>query len=479
MTPLERARARKRKKNRRGVALIMVLGAITVLTVFLTELQEETSAELSAALAERDQLRAEYYARSAINLSRLLIASEPTIRKSVSFLGLALGMKSLPQLPVWEFTDMVLGPFNDQTGVASFGALAGVDTASGKNLGLTGGGRFEVTVVDEDSKIDINTAFAGTAISEQRIGAQLLGLMGPPQYNPLFEGRDPDDQFSDRAVICGALVDWADPDENLYACDPRATGPSAVGGEDGFYQLIGMPYRRKNAAYDSLDELRLVRGVGDDFWATFVDPEPNDPHKRIMTVWGQGKVNVNTANAQTLYGVICGNAVDATEICTDPVQAEKFLMAVSMVKSITMGAPLFRSPKNFTSVMQGKGNSTIKQIFDMLEIKPVVFKSAGDTEKQVSVDSKLLSIYAEGVVPGLKKETRMRIHTVVDIQGAPPIGQAASQILTAGAPTQGTPQKGSTPQSAQTQLPNAATPEAIAAAMKQNPAGNLVYWRVE
>src|SRR5262249_49521603 len=66
----ELAKVRKRRRQRRGVALIMVLGAITVLTVFLTELQEETSAELSAALAERDQLRAEYYARSAVNLSR-------------------------------------------------------------------------------------------------------------------------------------------------------------------------------------------------------------------------------------------------------------------------------------------------------------------------------------------------------------------------------------------------------------------------
>src|SRR5262245_61523581 len=166
-------RKRKRRTDRRGVALIMVLGAITVLTVFLTELQEETSAELSAALAERDQLRAEYYAKSAINLSRLLIASEPTIRKSVSFIGMALGMKTLPQLPVWQYTDMVMGPFNDKTGVESFSALAGVDTSAGKNLGIAGGGRFEVTVVDEDSKIDVNTGSHGDPIREGRLGAQL------------------------------------------------------------------------------------------------------------------------------------------------------------------------------------------------------------------------------------------------------------------------------------------------------------------
>ena len=40
----------------------------------------------------------------------------------------------------------------------------------------------------------------------------------------------------------------------------------------------------------------MVRGISDDFWATFVDPDPPNPKKRVMTVWGQGTVNVNSAN---------------------------------------------------------------------------------------------------------------------------------------------------------------------------------------
>src|SRR4029077_3237585 len=105
-----RATRRRRRADERGVALILVLGSITLLTVFLTQLQEETSSELAAALAERDALKAEYYARSSVNLSRLLIAMEPEIRKSVSFIFQMLGQKA-PQIPVWEFTDLVLGPF--------------------------------------------------------------------------------------------------------------------------------------------------------------------------------------------------------------------------------------------------------------------------------------------------------------------------------------------------------------------------------
>ena len=52
----------------------------------------------------------------------------------------------------------------------------------------------------------------------------------------MFEGRDADNQFSDRQTICGAIVDWADDDEDLYACDPRGSSASgSKGAEDNFY----------------------------------------------------------------------------------------------------------------------------------------------------------------------------------------------------------------------------------------------------
>ena len=73
----------RRHRRRRGMALIMVLAALTVLTVMLTEVQDESSAELGSALSARDALIAEYSAKSAVNLSRHLITvgrETPTIR---------------------------------------------------------------------------------------------------------------------------------------------------------------------------------------------------------------------------------------------------------------------------------------------------------------------------------------------------------------------------------------------------------------
>jgi general secretion pathway protein K len=316
-----------------------VLAAISILTVLLAELQDEASSESAAAIADRDALKAEYAARSAVNLSRLLIATEPTIRTALApILMMALGGST--QIPVWEFANQMLGAFNDKTGANDFASLSGFDIGGGRNLGMSGA-RFEVSVVDEDSKINLNVAARGDAITQNRIGMELLGLMAGDQYNQLFENRDPDGQFSDRMAICSALVDWADSDENMYTCDPRNAQAQATTAEDTFYQMLRSPYRRKNAAYDSLEELHLVRGVSEDFFATFVDPDPSNPKKRTLTVWGQGAINVNNANAQTLLSVVCGFAVanPPQPLCTDPEQQARFLMAVNMLRSFYLGCP--------------------------------------------------------------------------------------------------------------------------------------------
>ncbi|MBI4702140.1 MAG: general secretion pathway protein GspK [Deltaproteobacteria bacterium] len=474
---MPRQRRWHKARRRRGAALVMVLGTIAILTVLLGELQEQSSSGLAAAIAERDRLVAEYHARSAVNLARLLIATEPTVRRALAPIFMMLGAKP-PQIPVWEFAPQVLGAFGDATGTETFRAFANVDPSAGTNLGLGGAGRFEVAIVDEDSKLNVNVAARGDIISQTRLSAQLLGLLAQPQYSPMFEQPDADGQHSDQPTVCGALMDWADSDENLQPCDPRAEGPISAGTEDNFYQTIGLAYFRKNAAYDSLDELRLVRAVGDDFWATFVDPEPNDPHKRIMTVWGQGRINVNTANAQTLLALVCAGAPDS-ELCLDPVQAQAFIMGVTLARSLTMGVPLFGSPGDFVSVMKGKG--MVGPLLAALNVKPVTFKSDSEMKKMVSTESKVFSIYADGVVSGTKRETRVRIQATIDFRQAQPLGALPEPAAgTAGAGAAGSVVTAAPkPKEETTTSAEQLTPAELVAAMASDPAGNVIYWRVE
>lgn len=495
--PRFQRRARRRsRREQRGVALIMVLGAITVLTIMLTEFQDETGSELSSAVQERDSLKAEYAAKSAVNLSRLLLAAEPTIRKAVAPLFLLM-RRGPPQIPVWEFADQVLGAFNDADGAAAFKGLAGVDISEGKNLGLDGAG-FLVRVIDEDSKINVNGASRGDAISQARVGAQLLGLMTGTQYDPLFQNRDRDDQFSDRVAICSAVVDWADPDQEGYGCDPHSGMANTAGAEDSFYSLLKPQYQRKNAAYDSLEELRLVRGVGDDFWTTFIEPDPDKPDKRVVTVWGQGAINVNTANPQTLLAMICAFAVPGTALCVDPLEMMKFLSIMNVVKTFTQGAPLFSSAKGFINALKGQG--MFGSVFAMMDVKPIQLLSDAEFAKSISTESKVFSIYATGVVKSGKRETRRRIHAVVDFRNAPPPGMSplgalggladlagggglgaggALGVLGGVAGPAGASRVQSTAQQPVLDANDLSLGDGISAVLKPSAGGNVLYYRVE
>jgi general secretion pathway protein K len=487
----EAARRRRARRRRRGVALILVLSSLTILTVMLSEVQDESAAELGSALSARDALVAEYAARSGVNLSRLLIAAEPTIRKTLAPLFMMMSRGGgAPQIPVWEFTDRVMGAFNGAEGTESFKSMGGFDMTQGKNLGMTGAS-FELRVVDEDSKINVNEPARGGAFNQSRLAAQLIGLIGSPVNDPMFEGRDADGQFSDRLAICSSIIDWTDPDQDTYVCDPNNPTAQTSAAEDSFYELLRRPYSRKNAAFDSLHELYKLRGFSDDFWATFVEPDPDSPDKRTLTVWGQGTINVNTANPQTLLAFICSQA-PAARLCVDPAEAAKFLGAVGVARQFTRGIPLFFSPKMFIKAVSAKPAAAgaapgasqggpIGAILGTMQLEPVTFLSESQAEKMISVESKLFSIYATGMVKSGKRETRVRVHAVVDFRNAPPPGaatelnqvsQVMNQLNQAGATTPPTPTAGA--------APNANDPnQLLAALLKPTPGGTIIHYKVE
>jgi general secretion pathway protein K len=465
---ISRAAARaRRRRHERGVALIMVLGAIAVMVVMLAEFQDDAGAEFAAATAVRDGVQAEYFARSAVNLSRLLIAAEPTMRAAIAPLFMLM-KRTPPQLPVWAFADRILGAFNDKEASQDFAGLGGFDLSLGKNLGLKGGS-FEVVIVDEDSKINVNMG-ASNEIAHIRLAKQLMSEMAPIQYNPLFEQRDSTGNYNDRLSTCSALIDWADPDEQLFSCD-TTNAPSSNAVEDGWYQLLTKPYRRKNAPFDSLEELHMVRGISDDFWATFVDPEPTDPKKRQITVWGQGAVNVNTANPLTLYALVCSGAPTA-ELCTDPTQMQMFVMGVTMAQGISMGAPIFGNSGDFIQMMKGQGQ--LGPIMTAMGMKPVKFQSESEFAKAIATQSKVFSVYAVGVVKGYKRETRVRIRAVVDFSAAPSLSNIGGLVAAAAtAAPSATPASGGGP------AVTGQGPNAIASALQPSVGGQVLYFNIE
>ena len=104
-------------------------------------------------------------------------------------------------------------------------------------------------------------------------------------------------------------------------------------------------------------------------------------------------------------------------------------------------------------------------------MKPVKFQSESDFAKSIATESKVFSVYAVGVVKGYKRETRVRIHTVVDFGSAPSLANIAG-LASAATASSAAPASGGGPAAGQ-------GPNAIASALQPSIGGQVLYFNIE
>jgi len=359
----------RRERSEEGVALILAITTVAILAVMLADMHETTGTAFAVSTSQRDALQAEFMAKSATNLTRLLIAKEPEVRRFVSPLYQAATGRPAPQLPVWNFVNDMLSPFctpEDQRDTLMELGIEFGDTVGFENLP----GECHVIAVSENGKINVNDPlFLDGERARDSVATQLFSLTGgqlpASPYDALFTREDSSGTLTTRLDLITALIDWWDPDIQRTDFDPGA-GTTRTGGtgaeDDSVYQLGEDPYRNKNAPLDSIQELHLIRGFTDDFWATFVEPIPNDPASRILTIYASGLVNINEASPQVLLGRIC-SFVPETTLCADPIESLKFTQILTTIRQL-IPIPLFSRPIDLVNFVEGKGSE--KDLYGML-----------------------------------------------------------------------------------------------------------------
>jgi general secretion pathway protein K len=277
------------RNKQRGVALLLVLTWIALMVALVGEFTYGTNVDVAQAANARDELRAHYLARSSVNLSRLLIKIQkqfvdPVMGQAQQMLSAAMGgankgaggagggASAAPgglgfSLRVTDYAGPLMGFFSgSKDEVAGLGGLIGLDTGSIKGLGLKSG-HFDAEITYEDGKIDINCGSAGVianAAKQKKLFTLLMALMSSRRFDRLFSEADSSGQFATRADVARAIIDWADSDESGFSPDGN---PGS--GEDYRYDARTDRYRAHNSSFDTIEELKMVRGVSDAFMEAF------------------------------------------------------------------------------------------------------------------------------------------------------------------------------------------------------------------
>ena len=292
-------------KGSRGVALLMVLSLITLLTVSIFEFSMNANTNLRLAANTRDRLQAKFMAQSALNIETFFL-------RHLNQLG---PMKNFLPIPVTEiacsFLDSeLLNQFfryktddNISADVSSDSKKEDAEnknedegknqTTEGMSLGIFQNVSFRcITVENEQNKINVNRLASG---QRDNIQLALMGLFTGEQYDFLFEGGNSSDLHEARIQLISALTDWVDSDEEINTV-AKITGQKGSGGDESSrfsgYDTNG---KSKNALMDSVEEIRRVPLVNDAWFQEFM-------HR--LTIYSSGKININEVDDSTFAGLV-------------------------------------------------------------------------------------------------------------------------------------------------------------------------------
>ena len=404
----------------RGVALILVLTTIAILTAIGVDFSYSSRVSLKLAENLRDETRAYYMARSAVNLSRLLLH----FQKQVDALGGQLtgaiqGMlnknqpaqKPLPGAPqtagasslgirLWEILPIDSNAF----GALLSGSVEGLSMSAEKPAGEPGppppragerpqvehsfgsfDGSFNTRIVDENSRINV-VGLNGLSGAARAAVIQLRAMMSDKKYDFIFDEEDANHDRATRDDVIIAMRDWIDVDETGSALDPTLPPDPFVNGfsdENAAYDRYDPRYKAKNDKFDSLEELYMVRGVNDRFMAAFGDR---------LTVWPDinSKLNINTNDpAQMLTNILIAAQNPNDPALRDPRLLQTILQEIQLRKMFSFFG---MSAQDFVSILRANGIR--------LRVDP---NTPGDVERFFGSTSDTFRITATGRVGRIEK----------------------------------------------------------------------------
>ncbi|MBF6567331.1 MAG: type II secretion system minor pseudopilin GspK [Candidatus Binataceae bacterium] len=192
------------RKSEPGVALLATLMAIALMTILVVDFTNSSALGYRSAANQANEIRAEYLARSGVNVGLSLLAQQARINAAT-------------QTPFYALVQPWAMPYPP----------VAID-----------GGTAEVYIVDEARKFNINQLVNPQTGAPNPDAAMVVGRLCE------ILGIDP--------RIIPAIIDWLDPD---------SVDSPGGGAEADYYLRLNPPYEPRNGPMPTIGDLRMIRGI--------------------------------------------------------------------------------------------------------------------------------------------------------------------------------------------------------------------------
>jgi general secretion pathway protein K len=271
----------------RGMAVVMALSVILIMAAAALELHKNERANMLDAAAMRDHVTLEQMTVSGIHLAMAVLIKDRLESE----------------------TDSLQEDWADEETLKAY--LAEIPFERGT---------LKVKITDELGKVQINALVRfpeGNQFNEkqrriwERLADKLLSAL------ELMADESKGLEETDPQTIINSVKDWLDKDEDLV------TGLS--GAESDYYETLDPPYACKNAPFDHISEVRLVKGITPELFSGLAGAAGLGDY---ITVYGAekqndetfsfpGKININTAKLPVLTVLLPPESEDFANLLID------------------------------------------------------------------------------------------------------------------------------------------------------------------
>ena len=247
------------RDSEKGIVLVIVIIVIAILMILVTDLIYFTQIDSEISMNTRDEVKARYIAKSGVQVAA--------------------------------------GAFSAQAFEELSGMMGSVGGSAGKDDGFwalsvpyfpVGQGSVSITITDERSKINLNSLVSTDSnIVDQQVLAELRDI---------FSRLGVDTGKSERFL--SSLVNWLDIPREGTVNDQDSAGANAE-----FYAGLQPAYRIKDGPLDTVEEIRMIDGMDDEFYNAVKD---------YVTVYPTDKkINFSTASRVVMIAALKAASVPA------------------------------------------------------------------------------------------------------------------------------------------------------------------------